>query len=99
MSKEEFKEAWPRFREVAFKRNVTQGEYLEGVDLKAFSPEESGILENERLAKVYTPQPGDVLVDGGRMKEGVENFIGYGKAFVFIVRKVNGLWTLVAIGG
>lgn len=51
---------------------------------------------------------GSLLVDGNdvtfeiadsHVKEGVTNFIAYDKAFIFIIRKVAGKWTLIGMGG
>ena len=99
LSKLEFQKAWPKFCQVAFNRKMTQEDYFEGVNLKVLSPGEAGLLEHEYLAGVYHPEEGDLLVDGSQVKEGVDDFIGYEKGFIFMIRKVKGSWTLVAIGG
>lgn len=99
LSRQELQEAWPRFCKVAFKRKVTQEEYFQGVNLKVLSPGEAGVFKHEYLAGVYQSQEGDLFVDGSEVKEGVEDFIAYEKGFIFIIREVNGNWTLVAIGG
>jgi hypothetical protein len=56
-------------------------------------------MSNRRLLESYTYQEGDLLCDVSRVKEGVENFIGYDKAFLYLIRKVDGVWTLIGIGG
>jgi hypothetical protein len=44
-------------------------------------------------------QKGDLFCDASRIKPGKERFIAYKKAFIYVIRKVNGKWTLIGIGG
>jgi len=99
LNKQEFQKAWPKFCKMAFTRKVTEEEYFESVNLKVLNPKEAGLLEREALAKVYKYKEGDLFIAGSEVKEGVKSFIEYEKGFIFIIRKVNGCWTLVAIGG
>jgi hypothetical protein len=56
-------------------------------------------MSNKRVLQVYKPEEGDLYCDASHVKSGVDNFIGYDKAFIFIIRKIQGKWTLIGIGG
>ena len=100
MTKEQLKSAWPDFRKMAFKKKVTLDEFFEQVQLQVSPAKDNKSLSaNKRLMEVYKPQDGDLYCDLSKVKDGVDSFIGYKKAFIYILRKVDGKWTLIAIGG
>ena len=98
LSRTEFQEAWPEFCQIAFSRSVTVEEYFQGVDLKVVPLRAIGPL-GKRFMRAYEAQKGDLFVDGSRVKEGVDDFVGYKKGFILVIRKVKRVWTLMAIGG
>jgi hypothetical protein len=98
LSRAELQEAWPRLCQIAFSRSVTVEEYFHGVDLKVV-PFGTVSPLGRRFMEAYEAQKGDLFVDGSRVKEDVADFIGYRKGFIFVIRKVKGVWTLMAIGG
>ena len=100
LSKEDFKKAWPKFAKVAFKKKVSLDDFFAGVDLKIQPVADNRrLMSNKRLLTVYKHQQGDMYCDASHVKEGVENFIGYDKAFLYIIRKVADKWVLIGIGG
>jgi hypothetical protein len=100
VSRAEFKEAWPQFAKAATTRKVSLDQFFRDVEVRIDSPlNNKRLMSNRRLLESYTYQEGDLLCDVSRVKEGVENFIGYDKAFLYLIRKVDGVWTLIGIGG
>jgi len=100
LSKEEFSKAWPKLAKVAFKRRVSLDEFFRDVTVQFTSPlDNKRLMSNKKVLAVYTPRQGDLYCDASRVKEGTENFIAYEKAFVFIIRKIEGKWTLIGMGG
>ena len=100
LSKGDFEKAWPEFCKIAFKRKISLEDYFEGANLEIVPASEKGtITRNKRLRKVYSYREGDLFVDGSAVKAGVDDFIRYKKAFVFVIRKMDGRWTLIGIGG
>jgi hypothetical protein len=100
LSRENFREAWPQFARGATKKKVTLEQFFRDVDLRIDSPlNNKCLMSNKRVLNVYRYQDGDLYCDASHVKEGIENFIGYNKAFIYIIRKAGGKWTLVGIGG
>ena len=100
VSKKGLLEAWPEFQKAAFKKRVSLDEFFRGVDLRFSSPlDNKRLMSNKRVMKAYTYQKGDLYCDASRVKQGVESSIQYEKAFIFLIRKIDKKWTLIAIGG
>jgi len=100
LSREELKKAWPELAKRAFKKSVSIDDFFAAVDLHVRPvADEKRVMSNKKLLDAYKPQPGDMYCDASHVKEGVDNFIGYDKAFIFIIRKVAGKWVLIGIGG
>lgn len=79
---------------------ISMEQFFRDVDVRLGSPlNNKRLMNNKRIMAAYTPQEGDLYCDVSRVKEGVENFIAYDKAFLYIIRKVDGKWTLIGIGG
>ena len=100
LSKEDFRKAWPGIAKIAFKKKLSVDEFFTGVALN-IQPvaDNKRIMGNKKLLEAYKPQEGDMYCDASHMKDGVANFIGYDKAFIYIIRKVSGKWVLIGIGG
>lgn len=100
ISRDDLRKAWPDFGKRAFKKQISIDDFFAGVNLQ-MQPvtDNKRIMSNKRLLGVYTPQPGDLYCDASHVKDGVENFIGYDKAFIYIIRKVDAQWFLIGIGG
>ena len=56
-------------------------------------------MSNKRVLEVYRYQDGDLYCDASHVKDGVENFVGYEKAFIYVIRKVGDKFVLIGIGG
>ena len=100
LTQKEFKAAWPEFAKVAFKEKASPEEFLAGVDIRV-SPVASNkrIMSNKRVMSVYKHQEGDMYCDASHMKAEADSPIGYDKAFIYIIRKVDQKWRLIGIGG
>lgn len=100
LSGADFQKAWPQFAKEAFKKNVTVDQFFRDADLKIGSPlEKKRLMGNKRLMEAYTYQDGDLFIDASHVKAGVENVIGYDKAFIYLIRQIGGQWTLIGVGG
>jgi hypothetical protein len=100
LSKEDLKQAWPEFAKRALKKKVSVDQFFRDIELRVTSPlENKRLMSNKRVLEVYKHEDGDLYCDASRTKEGVENFIAYDKAFIYIIRKSEGKWTLIGIGG
>ena len=100
ISKADFETVWPQLAKHATKKKVTLEQFFRDVDLRMDSPlNNKRLTSNERVMESYKYQEGDLYCDASHVKDGVDNFIGYDKAFIYIIRKVEGKWTLVGIGG
>lgn len=100
ITKEELQNAWPRFARKAFKQKVSLDQFFRDVELKIGSPRDNTrLMSNERVLQAYSYQDGDLYCDASQVKAGAENFIAYDKAFIYIIRKIDGQWTLIGIGG
>ncbi|MCY3019196.1 MAG: hypothetical protein NTW87_09240 [Planctomycetota bacterium] len=100
LSKEDFKKAWLELRKVALKEKVSLDDFFASVRLQIYPvTENKRLMNNKRVVAAYKHEDGDLYCDASQVKEGVKSFIGYAKAFVYVIRKVNGKWTLVGIGG
>lgn len=100
LSKEDLKRGWPEFAEKAITRTVTLDEFFRDVRVRVYSPRDNQrLMSNKRVLDAYRYQEGDLYCDASQVKDGVANFIGYEKAFVFVIRKIDGKWTLLGIGG
>jgi len=100
LSKADLAKAWPSIGKQAFKTKVSVGQFFRDVTVQVYSPlENKRLMSNKRVLQVYKPEPNDLYCDASHVKNGVDNFIGYDKAFIFIIRKVQGKWTLVGMGG
>ena len=89
LSKEDFRRAWPEFAEAAFKRRISVDDFFAGVVLK-IQPvaDNKRLMGNKRLLKAYKHEQGDIYCDASHVKEGADDFIGYDKAFIYIIRHV-----------
>ena len=96
----ELRAAWPAFAKSAFKKEANLDAFLAGVDIR-LSPvaDNKRVMSNKRLMSVYEHQLGDLYCDASHMKGGGESPVGYEKAFIYIIRKVDGKWRLIGIGG
>lgn len=100
LTRAELQNAWPKFAGKAFKMKVSLDQFFRDVDLRFSSPRDNKrLMSNKRVLESYTYLEGDLYCDASHVKEGAESFIAYDKAFIFIIRKVEGQWTLVGIGG
>ena len=100
LSRADFQNAWPQFAKEATKKQVSLDHFFRDVDLRIDSPlNNKRLMSNERVLESYKHQDGDLYCDASHVKEGVDNFIAYDKAFIYIIRKVEGKWTLIGIGG
>lgn len=100
LTREELKKAWPEFARRAIKTKVTVDQFFRDVELRVTSPSDNKrLMGNKRVLEAYKYQDGDLYCDASHVKEGVKNFIEYDKAFIFIIRKAGGKWTLIGIGG
>lgn len=100
LSKADFQNAWPKFAKEATKKKVSTEQFFRDVDLRIGSPlDNKRLMSNKRVLESYKHQDGDLYCDASHVKEGVDNFIAYDKAFIYIIRKVEGKWTLIGIGG
>lgn len=100
LSREDFQKAWPEFCKTAFREKVWADVYFAKMDLK-MEPvtDNKRLMSNRRLLAAYNPQKGNVYCDAARAKSGEKLPIGYPKAFIYVIRKVEGKWTLIGIGG
>lgn len=100
LSKEDLKKAWSEFAKRGLKKKVSVDQFFRDIELRVTSPlENKRLMSNKRVLEIYKHEDGDLYCDAGRTKEGVDNFIAYDKAFIYIIRKVKGKWTLIGIGG
>lgn len=100
LTKAELQNAWPQFAGKAFKKKVSLDQFFRDAELRLSSPRDNKrLMSNKRVLEIYNYLEGDIYCDASQVKEGVENFIGYDKAFIYIIRKVEGQWTLIGIGG
>lgn len=100
LSRTELQEAWPRMARRAVAKKITAEQFFSAVDLRIDSPKNhERLMRDEKVQAVYTYQDGDLYVDASRMKAGTENIIAYDKAFLYLIRKINGKWTLIGLGG
>ncbi len=100
LTKEELQKAWPRFAKKAFQQKISPDQFFRDAELKISSPRDNKrMMSNERVLESYSYQDGDLYCDASQVKAGVENFIAYDKALIYIIRRVSGQWTLIGIGG
>jgi hypothetical protein len=100
LTKADFQSAWPQFAKEATKKKVPLEQFFRDVDLRIDSPlNNKRLMSNKRVLESYKHQEGDLYCDASHVKDGVDNFIAYEKAFIYIIRKVEGKWTLIGIGG
>jgi hypothetical protein len=100
LSKTDFQNVWPQLAKEATKKNVSSDQFFRDVDLRIDSPlNNKRLMSNKRMLESYKHQDGDLYCDASHVKEGVGNFIAYDKAFIYVIRKVEGKWTLIGIGG
>jgi len=100
LSKAAFQNAWPQIAKEATKKKISAEQFFRDVDLRIDSPlNNKRLMSNKRILESYKHQDGDLLCDASHVKEGVDNFIAYDKAFIYVIRKVDGKWTLIGIGG
>ena len=100
LTRDQLKAAWPEFGKMALKKKVDAKEFFEQVKLKMISPlKNKRLMSDKRVLRSYVYQDGDLYCDIGQMKKGAENIIAYKKAFQFLIRKIDGKWTLIGIGG
>ncbi|MCE9519170.1 MAG: hypothetical protein K8R87_06435 [Verrucomicrobia bacterium] len=100
LTKADLQKAWPQFAKQAFKKQVSLDQFFKDAELLLSSPRDNKrLMSNQRVLEAYKYQDGDLYCDASHMKEGTENLIAYDKAFIFIIRQVEGKWTLIGIGG
>lgn len=100
LTKADLQNAWPQFAKQAFKKKVSIDQFFMDADLQIGSPRDNKrLMSNKRVLETYTYQDGDLYCDASHMKAGTDNSIAYDKVFIYIIRKVEGQWTLIGIGG
>lgn len=100
LSKADFEKAWPQFAKKATKEKVSADQFFKDVDVRMDSPlNNKRLMSNKRVMESYKHQDNDLYCDLSHVKEGVDNFITYDKAFIYIIRKVEEKWTLIGVGG
>ena len=100
LPKADFQKAWPEVAKKATKKKVSVDQFFKDVDVRISSPlNNKRLMSNKRVLESYKHQDGDLYCDVSHVKEGVDNFITYDKAFIYIIRKIEEKWTLVGIGG
>jgi hypothetical protein len=100
LTKADLRNAWPQFAGKAFKKKVSLDRFFRDVELRIGSPRDNKrLMSNKRVLETYKYQDGDLYCDASHVKEGADNLIAYDKAFIYIIRKVEGQWTLIGIGG
>jgi hypothetical protein len=100
LTKADLQKAWPQFAKQAFKKQVSLDQFFKDAELRLSSPRDNKrLMSNQRVLEAYKYQDGDIYCDASHVKEGVESSIAYDKAFIFIIRQVDGQWTLIGIGG
>ena len=100
LTKADLQNAWSQLAEKAFKKKVTLDQFFRDVELRIGSPRDNKrLMSNKQVLESYTYRDGDLYCDASHVKEGVDNFVAYNKAFIYIIRKVDGQWTLIGIGG
>ena len=100
LSREDFQKAWPEFCKMAFREKVSADAFFAKMELRMEpATENKRLMSNKRVLAAYKPQQGDVYCDASQVKSGEKNVIGYPKAFIYVIRKVEGKWTLIGIGG
>jgi hypothetical protein len=100
LSRDDFQKAWPEFCKMAFREKVSADAFFAKMDLR-MEPATGNkrLMNNKRVLAAYKLQQGDVYCDASRAKNGEKQAIGYPKAFIYVIRKVEGKWTLIGIGG
>ena len=100
ITKKEFANIWPKINNIAFTKKITMQKFTANItySIQAVT-ENKGIMSNKNLLKTYKPQKNDIFCDLSKVKNGSDNFIAYDKAFIYIFRKINNQWILIAIGG
>ena len=98
--KQGFTAVWPEFAEAAFKKKITADEFFAGVHIR-LSPvsENKRIMSNKRLMEAYRPLAGDLYCAVTEKQPDETAFIGYDKAFIYVIRNVDGKWQLIGVGG
>ena len=100
LTRQQVLEVWPQLGRTALKKRVDANTFFRDVVLQIWSPlDNKRLMANKRVLAAYQPQQGDLYCDASRMKAGTEDIIGYAKALVFVIRKLDGRWTLIGIGG
>lgn len=100
LAKADFQKAWSEVAKKATKKKVSADQFFKDVAVRMDSPlNNKRLMSNKRVLESYKHQDGDLYCDLSHVKEGVENFIAYDKAFIYIIRKVEEKWTLIGIGG
>lgn len=97
----EFSEIWrPKIEMLAFSEDVSRNAIASKLKIQLIPVKKNNkLLENYRLMGVYTPKKGDIYCDASKPKEGNRNPVKYEGVFIYIIRKIERKWTLIAIGG
>jgi hypothetical protein len=109
---ERFKKIWPEFAKMAFEEDAPKDVIASKLKIQLSLVEDnSEFLTNIRKAaeqedinamrfmRVYKPQAGDMYCDASKPKEAGKSLVKYEKAFIYIIRKTQGKWRLLGIGG
>lgn len=100
LSRADLQNAWLQIARQATNTPVTSAQFFLDMDLRLDSPlNHKRLMGNKRLLESYTPQDGDLYCDASGVKDGSVSVIAYPKAFIYIIRKIEGIWTLIGIGG
>ena len=100
LSKADLRNAWIELAKEATTSKVSLDHFFRDVDLRIDSPlNNKRLMSDKQVLQSYKHQDGDLYCDASHVKEGVDNFIAYDKAFIYIIRKVEKKWTLIGIGG
>ena len=93
-------EMWPELAKRAFGEGKSFQDYAALMKITVIDPRQSKkFVSTLTRYKSYSYKEGDVLILGDAPQEGKTSIVKYDKAFQFLVRKIDGRWTVLAIGG
>jgi hypothetical protein len=91
---------WPEVAKRAFVEGKSFQDYSAHMKVVVMDPrQDKKFVAKLKRFKQYAYQDGDLLIHGDEPQAGQTNIVKYEKAFQFLVRKIVGRWTVLAIGG